>query len=864
MKILASYRTMIALLALYAISMAAATFLEKAYGTMLAKVAVYYSPLFFLLQFFLVVNFIMIAIRYHLLRLKRWGLLLVHFSFIVILTGALITHIFGQEGTLHLREGETGNVIAVQTNRGNSVITMPFQMELVRFTLTRYPGSMSPSSYESELLVHIDGKTRRERVYMNNVLDVKGYRFFQASYDADEAGTILSVSKDMAGRSVTYTGYVLLLIGCVACLVAKNGRLRTLIRVLAKQKTAQGCFPTNDILGTRTSRPHAKRKSGRDVRVPNTVMYACLMLSSDSRNDGNNKEARDRRRSSKLLLFAVLLLACSAWVSAQMTPKAMADAVQKMAIHPAHAERFSALSIQSTKGRIIPMNTFSSEILRKLHKNNRFGQLNSDRFLLSLLVLPEMWMRVPVINYSNNAIADYYSIPRNDCSYTDMFHADGSYKLQGKLDEAYRRTPSERTGFDKDIIKLDEKVNILYQLFEYQLIRLFPDKDDPTHTWASPGDDLEEISGLDSIFYSYLSEVQNAMRSGDWSKANEALDRIATYQTANNNVPGFNKEMITLELIYNKLEVFRWCKIGYLSLGGLMLLFLFSLFFSEKPWNRWILRFMIFGVILFFLFHLSGILMRWKIGGYAPWSNSYETMVFLAWTVVLGGLFFARRSPVTFSLATLFAGIILFVSGLNWMDPQINPLVPVLKSPWLMFHVAILMAAYGLFGICCLLGLVNLLMTAFISKEKLPAFAGSIRELTVINEIAMLVGLILMTIGTFMGAVWANESWGRYWGWDPKETWALITMVVYAMVTHLHLLRKWYNLWLFNLCSVISFASVLMTYFGVNYILSGMHSYGESDLVSGMMVYLCGATFLILLLASFARKKRKYLKNYEL
>jgi hypothetical protein len=233
-KVFSSYTTMIVLLSLYAISMAAATFIEKAHGTMLAKVAVYYSPLFFLLQFLLVVNVGMVAIRYHWLKRKRWGLLLVHFSFVVILAGALTTFIFGKEGMLHLREGEISNRILVQTNRGHSFFTLPFHVELVKFTLTRYPGSMSPSSYESELLVHVDRTTRHERVYMNNVLDVKGYRFYQASFDADEAGTVLSVNQDVAGRTVTYTGYFLLLTGCIFCLTGRNARIRTLFRQIKK------------------------------------------------------------------------------------------------------------------------------------------------------------------------------------------------------------------------------------------------------------------------------------------------------------------------------------------------------------------------------------------------------------------------------------------------------------------------------------------------------------------------------------------------------------------------------------------------------------------------------------------------------
>ena len=537
----------------------------------------------------------------------------------------------------------------------------------------------------------------------------------------------------------------------------------------------------------------------------------------------------------------------------EVMPNSIAEAVQKLAIPSAHAGRFGAIPVQSTNGRIIPLNTFSSEILRKIHKDTRFGQLNSDQFLVSLFAVPEMWKRVPLIIYSNETISVFFGLPANECAYMDMFHEDGTYKLLQKLSEAYQKPPANRTGFDKGIIQLDEKVNILHQLFSYQLLRIFPHIEDPDQNWYAPGDDLSVFNGQDSLFVSsifnrYLSEVQDALKSGNWSKPDEILDMITTFQTAKNNVPEFAGKLIALELKYNKLDVFHRCKIGYLSFGGLLLLFTFLSISGKNSRYRLIIRILGICVLLVFHFQMLGMGMRWKIGGYAPWSNSYETMVFMAWDVVLVGLLFVRRSPVTFALATLFAGIILFVSGLSWMDPHINPLVPVLKSPWLMFHVAILMAAYGLFGVSFLIGLVNLLQMALLRKNN-----KSLHELSIVNEISMNLGLILMTAGTFMGAVWANESWGRYWGWDPKETWALITMIVYVMVTHLHLLRKWYNIWLLNLCSVLAFASVLMTYFGVNYFLSGMHSYGQNDQLHGIYAYLCGAGVLIFLLAVKAR-----------
>jgi len=792
-KILSSYATMLCLLAIYALGLAAATFIENAYGTGLAKALIYYSPLFFLVQLLLVANFLTVAVAHNWLKMKKWGFIIFHLSFIVILTGAVITHFFGGEGELHLREGEISDRVRVHTSRGEKVHVLPFQVELVKFTLKRYPGSMSPSSYESELFVYADGAKRQALVYMNNVLDVKGYRFFQASFDSDERGTVLLVSRDMAGRNVTYAGYLLLFVGAILCLTGRNGRIRTLIKQLRK---------------------------------PKTVAVALLLG----------------------LCVGVYAQQPSATIAAGNSP-----------VDAGHAARFGKLAVQSVNGRIIPLNTFSSEILRKLYKKTQTGHLDSDGFLLSLLSMPEMWAHTPIIAYSNDEIAAKFHLTAKHCAYIEAFNGDGSYKLQDALDAAYRKMPVERNAFDKEIIKLDEKINIFNQLLNYQLIRIFPSADE--QEWYAPGDDLSHFEGQDSafvtrIFFGYIAEVRQALTTGEWGRADEALDMIAKYQRERGQNAGFNNDALKRELRYNKLNPFRWSRIGYLSLGGLLLVFAFAQFFRNKRGLRWTIRGLSVGVLVVFHFHMLGMAMRWQIGGYAPWSNSYETMVYVAWATVFAGLLFARRSAVTFALATLFAGLILFVSELNWMDPQINPLSPVLKSPWLMFHVAILMAAYGFFGVSFLTGFTNLTMMSVIRKADIERQASSLRELSVINELSLWTGLILMTIGTFMGAVWANESWGRYWGWDPKETWALITIIVYVMVTHLHLWQKRYNLWLFNLCSVVAFASVLMTYFGVNYFLSGLHSYGQNEQINGIFAYLYAAAGLICLLAFFARKGR--------
>lgn len=805
-RIFSSFVTTIVLLIIYACGLAIATFIEKYQGTAAAKGMVYYSPGFFLLQFLLVVNFIAVLIKHQYLKRHKWGLVITHFAFIVILFGALISHLFSEEGILHLREGESSDRIAIRTSDNTTYHTLPFSVELVKFTLTRYPGSASPSAYESELLVHVDGTTRQERVYMNNVLDVKGYRFFQASYDPDEEGTVLSVNKDVAGRNITYTGYILLVIGFILSFVRKNSRFMKLSRQL------------------------------KDLR------------------------------SAPAVALLIALLSIPFISKAQNTPASMLEAVQTYVVNPEHAAQFGALPIQSGSGRMLPVNTFSSEILRKLHKSDKIGTLNSDQFLLSLLAMPDMWVRVPLITLSNKELASYYDLTAGECAYLEVFDSNGNYKLQEKLEEAYNKMPAERNRFDKDLLKLDEQINIFHQLINHQMLNLFPKEDDVNHKWYASGDDLSVFVGKDSMFISrimdwYLAEVQEALHGGDWKKANEVVTMITTYQQAKNKTLDIRPEKIQAEIKYNKLEVFRFSKIGYLILGGLLLILSFIALFRQRKWLKvamWVLG---LAVLTVFCYHMYGMGMRWYIAGYAPWSNSYETMVYVSWATVLGGFLFVRRSMITFALATLFGGIILFVSGLSWMDPQINPLVPVLKSPWLMFHVAVIVAAYGFFGINCLIGLTNLVMMSIQGKKNTKVLMQRVQELSIVNEMALWVGLALMTIGTFLGAVWANESWGRYWGWDPKETWALITLLVYAIVVHLRLVKKWDNLWLFNLCSVIAFASVLMTFFGVNYFLSGMHSYGQNDNVHGIFVYLYASAAIVFVLAILSGHGYRKQKN---
>lgn len=794
LKFLSSYKGSIVLMLIYSFGLATATIVEKQLGTQAAKMLIYYSPLFILLQLLLAINFLIILFNSNYIKSKRWGLIIIHLSLTVILGGALTTFLFGKEGQVHIREGEKSDQMVMHTSKGVKTEKLPFVLELKDFRLNRYPGSNSPSSYESTLLVYVDNDIREVSVFMNNVLDLKGYRFFQASYDKDELGTVLSVNKDVAGRTITYTGYILLLIGFILMFLMPGSRFRKLGEQL------------------------------KDIRARADKLTLVFLLSLISLNGFSQNNWNETKHTIDII-----------------------ESIKDNAIPVEHAEKFGALPVQF-RGRVMPLNTFSSEILRKIHNETNIYNLNSDQFLLSLLVNPEKWSHAKIISGDQSYL-----------SYNQFFDEGGSYSLLNQLQQIYNQPADKRNESEKDLIKLDEKVNILYQLFTHIIPGIFPHAEDPSHTWYNLGDNLSVYEFKDSVFITdsfnnYLAEVRLSLQSNDWSKPDEILNSIKEYQLSNDKASLIRPNKIEAELKYNRLNIFNYSKLGYFILGGLLLILAFIRLMNRKTWLQYASTILIIGIAAIFIYHLFGMGMRWYISGYAPWSNSYETMVYVAWATVLAGFIFGRKNILTLSLATLFGGVILFVSSLNWMDPQINTLVPVLNSPWLLFHVAVIVAAYGFFGISFLLGLTNIIIMSFNKASSLMALR--IKELSVINNMSLLTGLALMTIGTFLGAVWANESWGRYWGWDPKETWALITIIVYSVVTHLHLVKKWNSDWLFNFTSVLGFSSVLMTYLGVNYFLSGMHSYGQTDTSSSVFVYIA-IVFTIIVILGFLSYNRR-------
>lgn len=562
--------------------------------------------------------------------------------------------------------------------------------------------------------------------------------------------------------------------------------------------------------------------------------------------------------------------------------------------------RFGRILVQTPQGRIEPIDTYASELLRKLYHRDHYRQLDGTRWLLSLLYDPTRWAHEPLLRVSAKSLINELrqkhkqQIPLNTSgpplnrylALSELFTSHGDYILSDQIEAAYAKPSRMRNKRDKELIKLDEKVNILYNLLTGKMMAIFPstplpspkvpstrcstlqtdqktinpnlnlanrdnlqDSLNKSHStanstkpregsalprlgWYSVGDDLCGLPETDSLFIAqtlpaYIAALSDSTHTATAYRLG-LLDAIEHFQQkgAAGTLP--TPAQINAELFYNHANIFRTAFRGYLLLGFLLLLFTLWRSPHQRCHVACLLpRLLTTLIVLLFLWQSVGLGLRWYISGRAPWTNAYESMVYVGWITVLAGLIFARRSTLTLALATLMGGVILFVSNLNWLDPQITPLVPVLKSYWLMIHVSVITASYGFFGIGAITGLASLLAIIVGHPQ---------RELRIIGELALWIGLVLLAAGIFLGAIWANESWGRYWGWDPKETWALITLLVYAFITHSYHIPRLNNDYAFASLSLVAIATVLMTFFGVNYYLSGLHSYGGSGEVAMLPV----------------------------
>ncbi len=697
---------------------------------------------------------------------------------------------------------------------GAMEIELPFSIKLNDFQLEKYPGSNSPMSFASEVTVIDDEKTFDFRIFMNNILNYKGYKFFQSSYNITSSyeQTFLSVNHDFWGSTITYIGYFLLYAGLILILFIKNTRFAFLRKSLKKLKNKKA-----------------------------TLSIIILLFASNISFSQHNHIMTEKQIDSTLVANEISL---------------------------EHAEKFSKVVIQDAGGRMKPVHTYASELLRKVSKHDNFKGMNAVQVFLSIQQNPRIWFQIPVIyiERGNNKLRDIIGIPHNQkyAPLSSFYDADFKYKLGEFQAEAQKNEVKNK--FEKDVINVDKRVNLLFSAIRGSILRIFPVPDSKDNSWVSQENlKSSDYKGKDSVFVkkmlpAYFVTLSEASKSNNYADVDGVLEGIIKLQKKYGSDIYPPDDKIDLEIMYNKHDIFKKLFSYYMYISVLMFLFVIIQIFQKNRAINILTKLCIAIIVSLFILHTGGLITRWIVGNHAPFSNSYESMVYLGWAIVLFGLILGRRSSLTIAAAAFITSIVLMVAHWNWMDPEIENLVPVLNSFWLNLHVSTIVMSYGPFALGMILGFIALLLMVLTTKSNKEKLKDTIAELTTINEMALTIGIVLLTIGNFLGGQWANESWGRYWGWDPKETWALISIMVYALVLHLRLIPGLRGKFVFNFASIIAFASIMMTYFGVNFYLSGLHAYagGDQAITPSFVYYSIGVVFVIGIIAYF-----QYNKHYK-
>ena len=746
---------------------------------------------------------------------------------------------YGGKGMTNFQfQGEVGG-LPIAMAYGSKIYKAPFNLKLVDFKMEKYPGSASPAAYSSDIMIYDGHNERPYKIFMNHVLDEDGYRFFQSSFDQDELGTVLSVNHDYWGTHITYLGYTLLFAGLFITLFWKGthfSKLNEQLKTISRSKTLVLLL----------------------VFLPGAAAFSQEIDMHGK--DGTTTVASDHNHVADM--------------ERMLAGQAVDGAAFAASVHTDrnHADSFGRLLVQNIDGRIEPVNTMALEILRKLYQKDKFYTLNANQFFLSVSTLPFDWVNVPLIKVgSKGGPGLLTAVKANEQGYTTMVNLlslsqDGSIDFRLKADylKAFAKKASDQDGYDKDVIELNDKLQVMQQLLKGQYLRVFPVAGDANNTWiAAPAATAGNASAPGNPATIYLMSIYKATQSGNWSIADQKLETLKKlqFEIGKAVVPSLTR--IDMEVRYNSWNIFLNLMISYALLGTVILALAFGSLFKYSKALRRTINFVLVLISVAALLQMFGLAVRWYISGHEPWSNGYEAVMFISWIGVMSGLLLYRNSNAFIPAAGCLIAVILmgFAHGGSQMNPQITPLVPVLKSYWLMVHVAIITSSYGFFGLSALLGTVVLLLYIIDHKKISAKVKSSVVELTIVNEMSLTVGIFLLTVGTFLGGIWANESWGRYWSWDPKETWAFISVIVYAFVLHVRLIPNLRSKYLFNLLSLLAFSVIIMTYFGVNYYLTGLHSYAQGDPVPiPAWVYVTLALVALLAIVSYRRYKLRSLK----
>lgn len=739
------------------VCMAAATIVEKSQGTDYAH-AHYYGAWWFILIWAVLAA---LGAFYIIKRkVKCASTLALHLSFIIILAGALLTHISAKRGMIHLRIGQpTDTYMAQDEEQGMKEEKLPFSLCLQKFEAKMHDGTNAVADYSSKFTV-TDGDDKSEgEVSMNNIYSHRSYRLYQSSYDEDGKGSVLAINADPYGIPVTYTGYALLFISLVWMLFDPKGGYRKLLKSPLLKKGA---------------------------------LITALILSM------GNIQTLHAESATGNLQNAVL-------------PKET-------------AEKFGELHILYND-RICPVQTFALDFCKKIYGARSYQGLTAEQVLSGWVFYGNTWANEPFIKIKSGEMKTAMNLP-DYASLNTFFNREmGGYTIGQYVQEYYN---GQQDKFHQQAADIDGKIQIIMELREGISLKVLPytftrnvkaTKDHSfikagTTTWFSPVDKLPQAVEHQHALYirNVFSLLNGDVKAGNTSRVNEFFVKMKKYQevSSGNSLP--TATQYKAERINNAFPFATILFMANLTLGFIALFY--TIYRMTKKREIKVLNIalpILLGVS--FLALTFGLALRWIISGNVPMSNGYESMLTVAWFVMLISILMQLRIRIVMVFGFLISGFFLLVSHINQMDPAIGQMMPVLNSPLLSIHVSIIMMSYALLSLTFICGIMGICMRSH----------GE--ELQALSRIFLYPALTTMGFGIFIGAIWANVSWGNYWSWDSKETWALITFMIYAVVVHTQSLPVFRKPLVYHIYITLAFLSIAMTYFGVNYFLTGMHSY---------------------------------------
>lgn len=739
------------------VCMAAATIVEKSQGTDYAH-AHYYGAWWFILIWAVLAA---LGAFYIIKRkVKCASTLALHLSFIIILAGALLTHISAKRGMIHLRIGQpTDTYMAQDEEQGMKEEKLPFSLCLQKFEAKMHDGTNAAADYSSKFTV-IDGDDKSEgEVSMNNIYSHRSYRLYQSSYDEDGKGSVLAINADPFGIPVTYTGYALLFISLVWMLFDPKGGYRKLLKSPLLKKGA---------------------------------LMIALILSM------GNIQTLHAESATGNLQNAVL-------------PKET-------------AEKFGELHILYND-RICPVQTFALDFCKKIYGARSYQGLTAEQVLSGWVFYGNTWANEPFIKIKSGEMKTAMNLP-DYASLNTFFNREmGGYTIGQYVQEYYN---GQQDKFHQQAADIDGKIQIIMELREGISLKVLPytftknvkaTKDHSfikagTTMWFSPVDKLPQAVEQQHALYirNVFSLLNGDVKAGNTSRVNEFFVKMKKYQevSSGNSLP--TATQYKAERINNAFPFATILFMANLTLGFIALFYTIYRMTKKREIKALNIALpILLGVS--FLALTFGLALRWIISGNVPMSNGYESMLTVAWFVMLISILMQLRIRIVMVFGFLISGFFLLVSHINQMDPAIGQMMPVLNSPLLSIHVSIIMMSYALLSLTFICGIMGICLRSH----------GE--ELQALSRIFLYPALTTMGFGIFIGAIWANVSWGNYWSWDSKETWALITFMIYAVVVHTQSLPVFRKPLVYHIYITLAFMSIAMTYFGVNYFLTGMHSY---------------------------------------